>query len=158
MKRLSYILVAVTAVVAMLIFGAKVSKSSGDERVDFMPGSCPNTLNISQKGVFHVALAGPVSSTDLNTSTVRLNSIQVSPISSSRLDQSRFYVSFPSNDCSTCNGGPDGTTDLILKFDTQTVVSALGLGSSTPDCIQICLETNLGAGCDYVRILRNRKP
>ena len=157
MKRLSYILVAVTAVVAMLIFGTKASKGSQDDRVDFMPGFCPNTLNIDKKGVFHVAIAN-VGSGTLNNSAVRLNGVLVSPISSSFLDQSRPYGVQPASDCTTCNGGPDGNTDLILKFDTQTVVNAIGGSWSNGNCVPVCLQTNLGSGCDYLRILANRKP
>jgi hypothetical protein len=143
MKRLSYTLVVVT----MLILGIQTSRSGGGIAVDFMPESCPNTLNVDKKGVFHVAIIGPVFGTLTSAS---INGVPA--LSWSFLDQTRPAA--PSS-CDPCTPpGPDGVPDIILKFDAQAVAATL----PSSGCVFVTLSTNLGPGGSYVRILSSKKP
>ena len=132
--------------------------SGGPIDVDFMPESCPNTLNIDKKGVFHVAIVGTdvFDVTLIDAANVTLNGIK--PISWSLLDQTS-PAGAAEEDCSDCTiPGPDGHTDLILKFDTKAVATTLG-NLPAGACVELGLVTNQGATkSDMVRILRNKKP
>ena len=132
--------------------------SGGPIDVDFMPGSCPNTLNIDKKGVFHVAIVGTASFNvnKVTASTVTLNGI--SPISWSLLDQTSPLGAAEDTCLDFTNPGPDGHTDLILKFDTKAVAATL-VGAASGDCIALHLSTNLGiTRDDRVRILTAKRP
>jgi len=94
-------------------------------RVDIKPGSCPNPLNVKDKGVLPVAILG---SEDFDVWTIDTASIRlegVAPIRSSYED-----VSTPVPDgadvCECTTAGPDGYLDLTLKFNVQDIVAALG--------------------------------
>jgi hypothetical protein len=92
--------------------------------IDIKPHSCPNPLNVKSKGVLPVAVLG---SEDfdvgmIDVATIRLEG--VAPIRSSYED-----VATPvsdGNECECTTEGPDGYTDLSLKFKTQDIVQALG--------------------------------
>jgi hypothetical protein len=93
--------------------------------VDIKPGSCPNPLNVKSKGVFPVAILG---SDDFDVFTIDPASIRledVAPIRSSYEDVAT-PVSNKMDDCDCTTEGPDGYLDLVLKFETQEIVSALG--------------------------------
>ncbi|MHC4456321.1 MAG: hypothetical protein ACYS0I_04350 [Planctomycetota bacterium] len=92
--------------------------------VDIKPKSCPNPLNVKSKGVLPVAILG---SDVLDVSMIDVASIRlagVAPIRSNYED-----VAAPLIDgrvCECTKEGPDGYTDLTLKFKTQEIVDVLG--------------------------------
>jgi hypothetical protein len=92
--------------------------------VDIKPGSCPNPLNVKSRGLLPVAVLG---SEDFDVSSIDAASIRlagVAPIRSSYED-----VATPvsdSNECECSTEGPDGFLDLTLKFETQSIVEAIG--------------------------------
>jgi hypothetical protein len=91
--------------------------------LDVKPGSCPNPLNTKSQGVTPVAFLGAADFdvTDIDVTTLALEG--VAPLRHSYED-----VSQPSDkgDCPCSEDGPDGHTDLTLKFATQDIVAALG--------------------------------
>jgi hypothetical protein len=92
--------------------------------IDIKPQSCPNPLNVKSKGVLPVAVLG---SEDFDANTVDIASVRlegVAPIRSNRED-----VATPVSDGNECDCniiGPDGFADLVLKFEAQEIVEAIG--------------------------------
>jgi hypothetical protein len=85
--------------------------------VDIKPMSWPNPLNVKAKGVLPVAILGTADFdvSQVDPATVRLEG--VAPL--------RWAL----EDVGTAGGplaGPDGFTDLSLKFDNREIVSVLG--------------------------------
>ena len=113
--------------------------------LDIKPGSCPNPLNTKSQGVLPAAILG---NENFDVSKVDLESVQlegVAPLRSSSEDVGTPFVSVTGKaDCKEdCNElGPDGYTDLTLKFDTQEVVTALG-EVEDGDCLVLSLTGNL---------------
>jgi hypothetical protein len=94
-------------------------------KIDIKPCSCPNPLNVADKGLLPVAICG---SEDFDVSTIDTASIRlegVAPIRSSYED-----VATPMTDvaelCECTTAGPDGQLDLTLKFNIQDIVAAMG--------------------------------
>jgi DNA-binding beta-propeller fold protein YncE len=97
--------------------------------LDVNPTSCPNPLNVKSKGVLPAAITGSetLDVNDIDVATLRLEG--VSPLRSAIEDVAAPFASDiqdppERDDCTT--DGPDGFTDLTLKFDTQAIVAALG--------------------------------
>jgi hypothetical protein len=96
--------------------------------VDIKPQSCPNPLNVNDKGVSPVAILGTqkFDVTKVDVATIKLEG--VSPLRSALEDMATPFLPFSGKkkvtDCS--DKGPDGFSDLTLKFDNQAVVAALG--------------------------------
>jgi len=91
--------------------------------IDIKPGSCPNPLNLKSRGVLPVAILG---SEDFDVNTIHLVSLRlegVAPIRSSYEDVTGSARD--TDDCNCMEEGPDGYTDLMLKFETQEIVEAL---------------------------------
>lgn len=91
--------------------------------VDIKPGSCPNPLNLRSRGLLPVAILGAI---NLDVNTIDIASIRlagVAPIRSS-LEDVATPVS-DGNECDCTTAGPDGYTDLTLKFKTQEIVEEL---------------------------------
>ncbi|MEE9269496.1 MAG: aryl-sulfate sulfotransferase [Candidatus Krumholzibacteria bacterium] len=104
---------------------------------DILPRSCPNPFNIKwlenldgngdamlmKGGVLPAAIAGSADFdvTELDVATLRLRGI--APLLSSYQDVTA-PVSGDACDCTTA--GPDGFTDLTLKFSRQEIASVLG--------------------------------
>jgi len=92
--------------------------------VDIKPQSCPNPFNVRSKGILPVAILG---SADFDVSNIDPASISlagVGPIRSNYED-----VATPvsdGNECDCTTEGPDGYTDLTLKFKTQGIAEAIG--------------------------------
>ncbi len=91
--------------------------------VDIKPRSCPNPLNLASKGILPVAILGSegFDVSQIDAASVRLAG--VAPIRSSYED-----VATPvsdGNECDCTTEGPDGYTDLTLKFRTQEIVEEL---------------------------------
>ncbi len=97
--------------------------------VDIKPGSCPNPLNTSERGVIPVAVAG---TSNLNVTQIDPASVElagVPALRSSFEDVTTPFTPFTgktncNTDCTTA--GPDGILDMVLQFDAQEVVAALG--------------------------------
>jgi hypothetical protein len=91
--------------------------------IDIKPGSCPNPLNLKSRGVLPVAILG---SEYFDVNTIHLVSLRlegVAPIRSSYEDVTGSARD--TDDCNCMEEGPDGYTDLMLKFETQEIVEAL---------------------------------
>ncbi|MBL7093745.1 T9SS type A sorting domain-containing protein [candidate division KSB1 bacterium] len=125
--------------------------------VDIKPGSCPNPLNIKSKGVLPLAVLGKIDFNvyEIDFSTIKLEG--VAPIRSSIDD-----VGTPAISPDDCNpDDPDGFNDLCLKFDTQEIVSAIGLVEDGQE-VTLTLTGNLNDGTpiegkDKVQIIAKGK-
>lgn len=128
--------------------------------VDIKPRSCPNPLNVKSRGVLPVAVLG---SEDFDVNTVDIASIclaGVGPVRSSYED-----VAAPvsdANDCNCTTAGPDGYTDLTLKFETYKIVNAIGEvtdGEVLPLTIAgVLLDETHIEGADCIVIRGSHKP
>jgi hypothetical protein len=102
-----------------------ITEPTGLLDIDIKPGSCPNPLNVKDKGVLPVAILG---SEDLDVFNIDPDSVRlegVAPVRYSYEDVSQ-PVSNQTDDCDCTTEGPDGYIDLVLKFDTQEIVTAIG--------------------------------
>lgn len=91
--------------------------------VDIRPGSCPNLLNLSSRGVLPVAILG---SEELDVNSIDVTSIRlegIAPMRSGYEDVAAPVAGGEECDCTV--EGTDGYTDLTLKFQTQAVVARL---------------------------------
>ena len=113
--------------------------------VDIKPQSCPNPLNVKNRGLLPVAILG---TPDLDVTTIDPVSIRlegVAPRRSSFEDVAAPHGPFTGKencefDC--IDEGPDGSLDLTLKFGTQEVADALG-DVEDGDCLTVVLTGNL---------------
>lgn len=96
-----------------------------DVDIDIKPGSCPNPLNVKDKGVLPVAVLGIKDFDVFNIDPASIRLEGVAPVRSSYEDVAT-PVSNKTDDCDCTTEGPDGYLDLLLKFDTQEIVAALG--------------------------------
>jgi hypothetical protein len=135
--------------------------------LDIKPGSCPNPLNIKDKGVLPVAILG---TEDLDVKTIDPATIRLSKegvagsVAPLRWSYEDVGTPLPPGgelcDCWDLNG--DGYMDLSLKFKAQDVVGTLKLegnaGTTTPLIVRGHLR-GCGAiqGQDCVRI-KQEKP
>jgi hypothetical protein len=133
--------------------------------VDIKPTSCRNPLNANEKGKLPVAILGfeGFDVACIDPATVALEG--VSPLRWAMEDVATPYEPFVGKsgafDCT--EEGPDGYTDLTLKFEAQEVVAALGdiedgdvlvlalTGQLTEDCGGLPFE-----GEDVVVILKKK--
>jgi len=92
--------------------------------LDIHPQSCPNPLNGSSKGVMPAALLGAedFDVNDIDVSTLLLEG--VAPIRWSIENVATPVLNGDACECTT--EGPDGFSDLTLKFKTQEIVQAIG--------------------------------
>ena len=135
--------------------------------VDIKPGGWPNPINIGSKGVFPVAICGTedfdVMTIDPATVKIYIEGIGegVCPIRWSYEDVATPYTGAPGGGHAL---GGDGYLDLVFHFDTQTVVTGLGLAGHVGETIPLIIKGNLNVGLipiigqDYVRILKPAKP
>jgi hypothetical protein len=133
--------------------------------LDIEPLSCPNPLNIKSREVIPAAILGSDSFdvSEVDVSTVQLEGVE--PLLWSLEDvASPFEPMVGKVDCrEDCNdlGGPDGSMDLTLKFDTREVIKALGKVKGG-ECLTLQLTGNLLDGTavvgeDVVVILKKGK-
>ena len=110
--------------------------------IDVKPGSCPNPLNVKEKGVLPVAILGTedFDVTKIDPASVKLFRkgadplIEVSPLRWSLEDAGIPYEPFTGRTgaydclayCPDEYGVFDGYLDLSLKFNSQVVIAALG--------------------------------
>jgi outer membrane protein assembly factor BamB len=113
-----------------------IFESGLEVALDIKPGSCPNPLDVTSKGVLPAAILG---SANFDVSQVDPESIllfrvnqddpaKVSPLRWALGDVATPYEPFiGKTDADQCTGaGSDGFEDLTLKFDTWAVIDALG--------------------------------
>jgi hypothetical protein len=136
---------------------------------DIKPQSCPNPLNTKDKGRLPVAILGSETFdvTQIDPTSIRLEHLSgVSPVTWALEDTATPYEPYTGKegiyDCT--EAGPDGYLDLVVMFDTQEVVAALG-EVSDGDVLVLHLTGNLMpeysgtpiAGEDVVRIVKKGK-
>ncbi len=95
--------------------------------VDIKPGSCPNPINVTEKGELPVAIAGgSINVNEINSSSILL--LGIKPTRNSFEDVTTPFTPFTGKvDSKECNSsGPDGIPDLALKFSASAVAVALG--------------------------------
>lgn len=135
--------------------------------VDIKPGSCPNPLNTKSKGVLPVAVLGTANFdvTQIDPATVSLEG--VSPLRWTLADVGTpFEPALGKDDCfEDCSEDcGDDCMDIMLNFDRQEVVEALGEVSDR-DCLVLTVTGNLKQefggnpiiGEDVVLILKKGK-
>ena len=128
--------------------------------VDIKATSCPNPLNVKSKGILPVAILGSeeLDASTIDPTSVRLNGVE--PVRSSLEDVSTPLTD--PNECECTTNGPDGFTDLTLKFKTQEIVESIG-EVDTGDILTLPLtgvlndETQI-EGQDCVVIVGRHKP
>jgi len=97
--------------------------------LDIKPGSCPNPMNLGDRGALPVAITGTA---DLDVSRIDVSSLRlegVAPLRTSFEDVAGPFTPMTGKrdclrDCTTA--GPDGRLDLTARFDFQRIVSAMG--------------------------------
>lgn len=108
--------------------------------LDIKPGSCPNPLNVipfedppddaklKKGGILPLAILGTdeFDVYDIDISTVRFQG--VAPLKDSYEDVAAPLAD--GDECDCTEAGPDGFTDLTLKFDKQDIVSTVGAGAT----------------------------
>jgi len=112
---------------------------------DIRPMSCPNPLNLMDKGLLPVALLGTpeFDVTTIDPATIQLEG--VAPIRWSVEDVTAPYIGDADADCMSCTiNGEDGFADLTLKFAAPEVIAALG-DVSDGECLVVTLTGNLKA-------------
>ncbi len=113
--------------------------------IDIKPGSCPNPLNVKSKGVLPLAILGTESFdvTQIDPASVKLE--DVPPLRWAYVDVATPFVpSLGKEDClEDCNElCGDGYEDLILNFNRQEIVAALG-EVIDGECIVVTITGNL---------------
>jgi outer membrane protein assembly factor BamB len=95
--------------------------------LDIKPTSCPNPLNVKSKGVLPVAILGTedFDVMDIDPATILLEG--VAPI---RYNYEDVATPFEGELCDCHELGPDGYTDMTLKFRTQDIVAAIAVMSN----------------------------
>lgn len=91
--------------------------------LDLKPGGCPNPITSAAKGVFPAAIVGTY---DFDVSNIDAGSLLlqgVAPVSSGYED---VATPFGGGTCGCTNAGPDGLTDLTMKFRAQDIFAAIG--------------------------------
>ncbi len=93
--------------------------------IDIKPGSCPNPLNVKDKGVLPVAILG---SEDFDVINIDPASILLENIPAVRSSYEDVATPLPDNaeNCECTTEGSDGYLDLTLKFEAQDIIDALG--------------------------------
>ncbi len=94
---------------------------------DIKPGSCPNPFNIGKKGVMPAAILGTdeFDVADVDPATVKLQG--VAPLRWAMEDVATPFGGELDDRYSCTEDGPDGFTDLTLKFDAPELAAALGV-------------------------------
>lgn len=102
----------------------KFSKPVVKVAIDIRPSDCPNRINVKSKGVLSAVICGSegLDVAEIDVASIRLAG--VTAIRSSFEDVARPLAD--ANECECFNEGADGYLDLKLKFDTQTIIEALG--------------------------------
>jgi putative hemolysin len=129
--------------------------------VDIKAGSCPNPLNVGEKGTLPVAILGTVNLdvTEIDPATIRLTRDGLTAsIEGLRWEIEDVATPNPAGNCQCWTVPGDRRPDLVVHFDVKQVVDALGLsseedGNSVPLTIRANLKNGSElSGTDCVRI------
>lgn len=93
---------------------------------DIKPGSCPNPLNTNsdRRGVLPAAILG---TEDLDVSDIDVSSILLEGIApASHAWEDVATPAADAGECACTTEGPDGYTDLTLKFDVADIIAVFG--------------------------------
>jgi len=96
--------------------------------IDIKPTSCPNPLNVKDRGVLPVAILG---TEDLDVTQIDPATVELEHVAALRWALEDVAAPYPGDfskpldreDCWT--EGPDGFMDLTVKFDAQEIVAAI---------------------------------
>ena len=91
--------------------------------LDIKPGSCPNPMNPSSRGVLPVAILG---SETFDASQIDVESLELEGVPAIRAELDDVAAPFAGDLCGCTVSGPDGYVDLTLKFDNQEIFDAIG--------------------------------
>ena len=93
--------------------------------VDIKPQSCPNPLNVKNKGVIPVAVLG---SAEFDISQIDAATVELEGVSSDgrTLTPEDVATPFEGELCECHTRAGDGFTDQVFMFDAQAIVAALG--------------------------------
>lgn len=156
----------VISIILLMIVGFVITSSAlaTDVAIDIKPQSCPNPLNVKDKGVLPVAILGTAGFdvTQIDPSSIMLEG--VAPLRWDWEDVATPFEPFTGKvDCMDCNEeGPDGFMDLTLKFDAQEIIATLG-DVEDGECLVLHLEVKLYGGCeifceDVIKVIKKGKP
>ena len=112
--------------------------------IDIRPAACPNPINLRSRGLLPVAVLGTAA---LDVSAIDIASVRlegIAPIRSTYVDVAA-PASIPA-DCECSTAGPDGHTDLLLKFRTHDVaerILTVRPGVAQGDLITLTLTASL---------------
>lgn len=96
---------------------------------DIRPQSCPNPLSTRDQGVIPAAIPGTA---DLDVADIDPTTVTLEGVSALHWDMEDVTTPYegglsdPAERDECTDEGPDGLTDLTLKFDSQDVLEALG--------------------------------
>ena len=131
--------------------------------VDIKPQSCPNPLNVKSKGVLPVVIL----STDVfDVNEIDPNSLEILGIGPIRYSYEDVAAPADANalpeECVCSTEGPDGYTDMTLKFDTSEMIEAI-VEVEDGDYVVLTLTGSLKdgtpiEGTDCVMIIKKGKP
>ena len=161
----------VLSIVLLVLVGFAITSSAVPPvvvAVDIKPESCPNPLNVKDKGVLSVAIRGTVhiDVNDIDPATVLLEGV-VSPLRWDLEDVAEPFEPFTGKeDCMLdCHElGPDGVMDLTLKFDVQEIITALGAAAEDGACLTLHLTGDFYDGVHFIHgedliiIIKKGKP
>lgn len=117
--------------------------------LDIKPGSCPNPLNLKEKGVLPVAILGTVR---LKVEDIQPDSVRLSRNGVTAFVRPLRYgvedVGTPSfaGDCRCWTVPGDRRPDLTMKFDAQEVIKKLNLGSCAGQTVPLTVQATLKDG------------
>lgn len=137
--------------------------------IDIKPGSCPNPINLKEKGVVSIAVLGSdkFNTTDIDPSSVSIGRVGIEEVAvpSIRWSLEDVATPFPGEPCACHDLIGDGILDLVLKFEAQSLVGTLELdgvvGGEIPLRLTGRIEEESGGkrfkGEDCIKVLENKK-
>jgi hypothetical protein len=89
--------------------------------MDIKPGSCDNPVNVKSQGVLPVVILG---TEHFSVATIDVDSLTLAGVAPIRSEVFDVLTSGETGDCNEMGG--DGFPDLVLKFESEDIVAALG--------------------------------
>jgi hypothetical protein len=109
-----------------------ITEANLEVGLDIHPTSCPNPLAQRNQGSVPVAILG---SADLDVNDIDPFSLQLEGVEPSRVGYEDVVGPYSGDLCGCTTDGPDGYTDLILKFSAPDLVAALGTLTQNEDVV-----------------------
>jgi hypothetical protein len=107
--------------------------------VDIKPQSCPNPINSVSKGVLPVAILG---TEDFDVMSIDPSTVLLEGVAPLRYNYSDVATPFEGELCDCHELGPDGWTDMTLKFDKAAIVAAIAEMSNSEAPLNALLLNN----------------